>query len=172
MTTFKVAIPLELTGTCVASTLQSIAEYQDMRAIRGSAKPKHGAFRASRVDAMLDLVRRRGSTAIVTVKAQTGREQREFSFEYRHTETAKPASNACFVVFPSRQETDPSFMEKVSLDVSRDMISRGYYRHDGTLRATILVVCSSGWSSSLQISGDATAVKMEELTTIDHEVEQ
>lgn len=172
MTTFKIAIPLELTGTRAARTLRSIVEYQDVRAIRGSVKPKHGAFRASRVNAMLDLVRRRGSTAIVTVKAQTGREQREFSFEYRHTKAAKPASSARFVAFPSGQETDPSFMEKVLLDVSRDIISRGCYRHDGTPRATILVVCSSGWSSSLQISGDATTVKMEELTTIDHEVDQ
>lgn len=172
MTTFKIVIPLELVGTHAARTLQYIAEYRDARAIRGSAKPKHGAFRTSRVDAMIDLARRRGSTAIVAVKAQTGREQREFSFEYRHTKTVKPASSACFVAFPSGQEADPSFMEKVLLDVSRDMISRGYYRHDGALRATILVVCSSGWSSSLQISGDATAVKMEELTTIDHEVER
>lgn len=172
MTTFKVAIPLELIGTRAARTLQFIAESQDVRAIRGSAKPKYGAFRSSRVHAMLDSVRRRGSTAIATVKAQTGQEQREFSFEYRYTDTAKPTSSACFVASPAGQETDPSFMEKVLLDASRDMISRGYYRHDGTLRATVLVVCSSGWSSSLQISGDVTVVKMEELTTIDHGAKQ
>lgn len=172
MTAFKIAIPVELTGTRAARTLHDIADYQDVRATRGSAKPKHGAFRPSRVDALLASARRRASAAVVTVKAQLKQGQREFSFEYRRFETSKPAPSGSYVVHPQSEEADPDFMERVLLDTACNMISRGYIRDDNTLRATVLVVSASGWSSSLRVSGDVATVQMDELTTISHEVEQ
>lgn len=161
-----ICIPVELTGTRGARTLQHIADNHGSKVIRCAAKAKHSAFRQSRVETLADRLTRTLDECAVVVKAAAGNETREFGFTYRAIGATAPSCLEAFEAQPSGQEQDVLPLEMILLDIARDMISRGYSTRDGRLRASVLVVHADGWSSAFCLDGSLDSVKMTEVSTV------
>lgn len=163
---FHICIPVEMSGTRGARFLESIADNRGSRVVRCAPKTKHTAFRQSRVDALAARLERTLDECAVVIRALMGSETREFGFTYRAVGLNVPSSLEEFRVRPLEPENDASPFEKVLLDASRDMISRGYLTRQGRLRASVLIVHATGWSSAFCLEGSLETVVLAEISTI------
>lgn len=163
---YRICVPVELIGTRGARTLQNIADNHGSQVVRCAAKSRHSAFRQSRVEELATRLARTLDECAVAVKAFVGTEAREFGFTYREIGVGAPSSLETIEARPAEREHEALPLQMILLDVSRDMISRGYLTRGGLLRASVLVVHKDGWSSSFCLDGSAERTKMTEISTL------